>query len=234
MNKKLLVIGCSFSVFKQQEGNLTWPKILSEKIDWHIYNSGMHGNSLQNQIYQLDYYLKNYHFDFIIFQATTSARDSFIIDERKYIGQLNNFVQQSENYFTNFFPWIQPINCIYNMTTPWIPNTDFEKKIHKLHLDNLAYHISHYEPLFIGLLYEIYRRLQESKIPYIYYCQIPFFAATGQNREINFPHLDFCYQQEVGQEKFDSFRIDEGHHISDEGNYFLVDNYIYPLLKRHL
>ena len=128
MTKKLLVIGCSFSVFEHHLGRLTWPKILSEKIDWHIYNTGIHGNSLQNQIYQLDYYLKNYKFDFIIFQATTSARDSFIIDEKEYIKNLPNFEQQSENYFINWFHH-KAIRYNYNMTTPFPAKTDFEKKI---------------------------------------------------------------------------------------------------------
>jgi len=236
MNKKILVIGCSFSCFNQQLGSLTWPKILSEKTDWHIYNSSIHGNSLQNQLYQLDYYLKDYNFDFIIFQATTSARDTFIIDEKKYLEQLSNFEQQSENYFTNFFYWEPPTHYVYNLTAPWKPSNEFEKKIKKLHMDNLVYNIHHFEPLLKGLMYEIYRRLNESKIPYLLYTHINYSVCSGmkKNNIIPFPYFDFCLQQKLGREKFAMFRIDSGHHFSDEGNYCLVNDYIYPKIEKYL
>ena len=236
MNKKLLVIGCSFSCFMQQNGTLTWPFILSKKIDWHIYNSAIHGNSLQNQIYQLDYYLRNNIYDFIIFQATTSGRDCFILEENKYLDNLSNFEKQTDNYFTNFFRWQGPINYMYNMAGyNFSPKNSTEEKMFKLHLDNLVYNMYHLEPLFLALLHEIYRKLEESNIPYIYYCHIPFHACVGLNTQVvDFPYTNFCFEQKVGKEKFDSWRVDSGDHISDEGNYTLVNEYIYPLLEKYL
>ena len=230
MNKKLLVIGCSFSKYKEYEKILTWPKILSEKINWTIYNSSMQGNSLQNQIYQLDYYLKKYDFDFIIFQATTALRGSYVIDEKKYVKEMSNFRQLSENYFTNFY--IYSYRYMYNFTaSPMEGKDNREKKFINMHLDNIAYNVNFFYPVFIGLLYEIYRRLQESKIPYIYYCHLPLYASIeSQKKVVNFPHIDFCLKEKLGEEKFNNFVVDNGNHFNKEGNYLLVNEYLYPLL----
>ena len=234
--KKILHLGCSWSQFNH-EGQKGVPEntveVLKEKNVDVLYYSASHGGcDLGTQFEVLKSEIgKGY--DFIIFQVTS--------DSRHHI--------RTGHYNLDWTPTVSHptiYKCDVSLRKSfvfWNPN--YGKAIdqfwHKHNRDyRMAAKLSYSydwddQSLYFGQICSIKKILEKSNTPYIIYSHRNIWWEKHNNifQAHTTDLLDFDVETQLG-DNFNSYIVDDGHHLSSQGNRIVAEELIVPRLLPYL
>ena len=235
--KKILHLGCSWSQYFHQ-GQIGIPEnvveVLEEKNKEVLYYTASHGGcDIGTQIEILKTEIKN-NFDFILFQITSPNRHHIRTGnydiEWVPSSSHKNLLKCDVSLRRNFVFWNPNYGAAIDSF--WPKHSKTYRSVAKL---SYAYDWDE-ETRFFSYICNIKFLLKNFNVPHLIYTHYPSW--WGPQNEIFNLHLnnliDFDVKTELTEEIFNSFIIDDGHHLSSQGNRAVAENLIVPKLLPYL
>lgn len=233
MGIEIFCIGCSFTAGKYPtQFDKSWPEILAQKVEHEVFNLGIFCNSIHNQLVQLKHYLQKDP-NFVILQWTTYPRITYVKDMPAYMANLDNcIVQKTENYFElENNPEYGKFNNlgILNLN-PGKLDVLSSKDIYRSTYETLClesvteFQTYGLDNFFNNILKQYGKKMLVDK-------GIPHLIFDFKKQET---HSDIDYCIETDLENFLEYTVDDGFHLSTQGNQEIVNNLILPHIERFL
>ena len=239
MTNNILVLGCSFSKWGDNSGDLacdkSWPRMLSEQLtNYNVYNVAMYGNSTQFQLLQLGYYLEKLDPVVTIWQLPPLHRSSYYvngIDDTKSMFNRLKFENDSPNYFystqwhhviqhsATFTKYLNEAPRSLKKTRDYIVKKE-NVNIHKSLIKKSVAH-GHREFDYANINYG--KRILKDRNSIVYQ------HIKRYSRE----DTDFCVQEEF-PDKWEDYCADSGFHFTQEGNDAVLNKLIMPRIQKYV
>ena len=209
---KICIIGCSFSKFSGPDGDIEcWPKKLAKNKSLQIYNTSIFGNSLDNQLFQIQEYINN--FDNFIVQLTVPFRKTFSQDVNKYRKKLITF-DTTDNYselrdsfnFGNSFE----NNIAVNYNASLVHNTS--SNLAKHWTFDMRHNIINYVNSYHEMVALQIKNLLKEKNSIVY----SHLDRFGDN-------VDFTIQNDLDNNTWNNYVVDNGFHFGNQGTQYIAD-----------
>lgn len=259
MNDVIICVGCSWTYGHGLENKDTYPAILQDKLKkYKVINAGHCGADINYSIFSAVRLIKEFKPRFVIFQITSFDRMTLGTDGYENFLKNSNFSKSDDIYYEDDKEYIRLLGIGDNIKTKFthgsfIADDDYKlidhkdskinsnfkdyKSFVKILFENLIYSDYYYNQNWLNLfLFQQY--LEKSNIHGLFFqylheqkfAKFPFIKTMINENNFIKPSfrkwLDINYPNK-------SFFIDNGYHLSREGNQLLVNEYLAPYLKNY-
>lgn len=233
----ILCIGCSWTYGLGVEAHQSYPAHLQNLIDEKVINAGHPGIDIQYALYSAYRLMQNYDFRLIIFQLTTldrlslglQGKDNFL-KGNYYDNRSKEIYFESEKYYrvkgigdTKVYP-ITPANYLKAQNK----KTDLDCTVRFL-MENTIHDNYKQDCLSIML-----NNLQQ-QVPTVFFPWVNWhteFKNSLMGDKIKIP--DISVKEYLEQENKTYMYLDNGFHLTDDGNRLVAEKYVRPLIKDYL
>jgi hypothetical protein len=234
--KRILHLGCSWSQHRH-ENQVGVPEnmvsLLNEKnIPVEYYSASTGGCDIGTQFEILKSEINN-GYDYIIFQITSDQRHHIRIRNNKldWVPSPTQSVYICDRSLKqNFVYWNPSYGTAIEQTWP-IHSRDYRaaaKMSYAHDWDEQSSYFAH--------ICAVKTLLEHSKIPYMIYTHYPCWWEKHNRSYTEYVNniIDFDVRTELTEEVFDSFIVDNGHHLSSQGNRLVSEKLILPRVLTYL
>jgi hypothetical protein len=263
MKKTIVCVGCSWTYGYGVEADQTYPAHLQNILsDYTVINAGHCGVDIDYAIFSAVRLIEEYNPCFVIFQMTTLDRATLGTDG--YSNFLNGVFYDGREDLIYVEPestqYIRLSGIGDNTKTKFTPgsylssddrkkidlkksnfkNTDVEqyKTFISTYTENIIYsNYSHQRTFNTLFLFQQY--LINKKINSLYFYWVNYKGSYKESTSNNFFNSNNIIEEPVdawikNQHSNKNLYIDNGYHLSSEGNKLLAEEYLFPYIKKLL
>jgi len=236
--KNILCVGCSWTFGHNLKSHQTYPAKLQDKLfDYKVINAGLGGRDNWYSCFSVMRLLREMHLDAVIFQLTTL--DRLTLGNDGYENFINDsFFDTSKKFLYNMDDTYSRLGSIDHQLHLYLTSGKYLKSRDRTvkYLTEKTVRSNYSADSLAMQLFLLKEFLQKKKIPLMFFSWVPlnedFFETSYGSYVFNDENFISTSVKNFLHDSKHDFYIDNGFHISENGNSFLVDNYIFPYLKR--
>lgn len=233
----ILCVGCSWTYGLGVKPHEAYPAHLQNLLGENIINAGHPGTDIQYSIYSAYRLMQNYDFRLIIFQLTTLDRLTLGIEGKNNFLNGNYFDNRSKEIYFETENYCRVGGIGNNKLYPITPANYLESQNKKTELEHTV------KFLMENSIHDNYKQdclsimlngLQK-QVPTVFFPWVNWhteFKDSLMGNTIQIPKISV--KEYLEKEDMTYTYLDNGFHLNNEGNKFIAEHYVAPLIGEYI